>query len=125
MFHVVSYIIYFYIMTSHISFIFLVLLITRCILISSLKISHNLFFFLVSKPENFSFFFKVQRLIVNMRHKIHSRIRSNFCALLALHSKPLHSAQTPYYLLLLHRALRNLYIVHSSTNALFIKLGKV
>ena len=29
------------------------------------------------------------------------------------------------FFLLLHRALWNLYIVHSPTNALFIKLGKV
>jgi len=29
------------------------------------------------------------------------------------------------FLLLLHRALWNLHIVHSPTNALFIKLGKV
>jgi len=29
------------------------------------------------------------------------------------------------YFLLLHRALWNLYIVHSPTNVLFIKLGKV
>jgi len=33
--------------------------------------------------------------------------------------------QQPASFLLLHRALWNLYIVHSSTNALFIKLGKV
>jgi len=46
-------------------------------------------------------------------------------SLLAIQPTPSRCIWTTKSLLLLHRALWNLYIVHLPTNALFIKLGNV